>query len=314
MEHHETMSVNSIVRSACPPAIWSLGLRLKRRLRPAKERWEVLHGEKLWVPAMHNLPHIIRGFPYYDTELTSFCRYVGREWNAEFLVVDVGANIGDTARFVSAALPPEKLRLICIEADQRYIPFLKENTQDLNVKIVETIVGERDGEVSAKVASQVGGTSKIVADNTSSKMKSLDSILAGERPNIIKIVTDGYELRVLRGALTCLREVGPHLSLGFVPPSIRTYGHDEPLSLFPFLRELGYRSVVAYDNSGYPFGLFDVMSVAMIARYADVRKPWLYLKLLVSKEESLLDSFYQTEILRFPPAKVVGADAPVFTQ
>ena len=132
-------------------------------------------------------------------------------------------------------------------------------------------------------------------------MVTLDDIVSDRAPHLIKIDTDGYDNRILRGSAQCLKNKGPHLFFEYSPYHIRRHGGEEPTAIFKFLRELQYSPMIVYDGSGYPICLVDLDSRTppTIVQYADL-KPMFYFDLLVSKNSDLLGRFYQLDQKRFP--------------
>ena len=78
-----------------------------------------VHGTELRLHLSHSLPRLVESRPFYDTALPSFAKFVlGQKQPPEkLMVVDVGANIGDTTKLIAAATGSNRARFICVEAD-----------------------------------------------------------------------------------------------------------------------------------------------------------------------------------------------------
>jgi hypothetical protein len=136
------------------------------------------------------------------------------------------------------------------------------------------------------------------------KVWSLDDLIGERAPDLIKVDTDGYDNKVLRGASRRLSASHPHLFFEYSPWHTRIYGKEEPLGIFPYLREIGYRVLVIYDNAGCPLCLLDIDSdtLPMIMNYLNIRRG-AWADLLVSKDKNTLVRFYESDLKRYPPRR-----------
>lgn len=296
--------MKEIARSLCPPFLWILASRIRRRYKVKPER-KTVHGVEMLFPPSHALPSIVANHPRYDTLLPEFLQFLRDERQTKLLVVDVGANVGDTAALAAAKIGADNIRFICLEADAQYLSFLKANTEKIDAKIICAIIGSCSKDEYLTVQQSTAGTGSIVASSQATTVLALDDILMDQVPDLIKIDTDGYDIQVLRGAARCLKNICPHLFVEYSPYHIRVYGRDEPITMFSFLRNMGYSATIIYDNLGYPICLLDLDSrnLAMIAQYVDA-KPGFYVDLLISKSSDLLARFYESDRKRFPPSQV----------
>lgn len=130
------------------------------------------------------------------------------------LFVDVGANIGNHTVFVSKIA---KANVVAFE------PFL-ENFQHLleNVKInclqskvlphnLALSSGSWNGDIRQIDSKNKGKVTVVRNKNGATIVRSLDSVLSGERVKIIKIDVEGSELSVIRGSSSIIKESRPFL-------------------------------------------------------------------------------------------------------
>ena len=66
------------------------------------------------ISYLHKLQDLQRNYPYYDKFLNHFVKYLP----SGSIVVDVGANVGDT--LLSMVSSNSKLEYLCIEADDNF--------------------------------------------------------------------------------------------------------------------------------------------------------------------------------------------------
>jgi FkbM family methyltransferase len=210
-----------------------------------------LCGFTIKLPLSHALPIWRRQNPFYSENLGEVARLVlGPERGA---MIDVGANIGDSAAIVKAYAPA--MSILCIDADETYLPFLRANTarwDDVEIA-APVLLAERTGSVSGRIE-RARGTSRIlsVRDNSMSTIRLDDLVVERSRfsaPALLKSDTDGFEARVLQGAASLLSAAGPVLFLEYHPELLRGSGTDG-LEMLTSLREFGYERIAFYDKFG----------------------------------------------------------------
>ncbi|MGE3914227.1 MAG: FkbM family methyltransferase [Hyphomicrobiaceae bacterium] len=123
------------------------------------------------------------------------------------LFVDIGANIGSYTVLASAVCGAHS---IAIEPDPGTVQSLRRNI-DINgigdrVRVVEAAVGAAAGTVRFTVGQDT--TNRVVAETEGAtrevQERTLDEILAGENPVLIKMDVEGYEPQVVAGASSIL--------------------------------------------------------------------------------------------------------------
>lgn len=278
---------------------------VSRIVPPATVVRRQVHGTELLLHFSHALPHIVEAYPFYDTALPSFAKFLlSRDHPPEKLtVVDVGANIGDTTKLIAAAIGSNRARFICVEADDAYLSLLRHNTEGLDVTIHNVIAGAVSRETHATLMRTGAGTSAILPGGEVHQVIALDDLLgATTQVDLIKIDTDGYEVNVLRGASRGLAQGNATCFIEFSPWHIMTYGKVAPTEVISVLRTAGYVSGIIYDNTGYPMELIDFSSddrVRNIVSYCLI-KPNFYVDLLAAKDRALLTTFYEQDMRRYP--------------
>ena len=128
------------------------------------------------------------------------------------VVWDVGGNLGYYSRIFSGLASAGKV--LVFEPDPENFRALKKNVGDLgNVEIQEIALNDKSGTYGfIRGADPIGATSSFAQSSESSTKvvaKTADE-LAGEdlanRPDLIKIDVEGYELRVLKGMTEILEK------------------------------------------------------------------------------------------------------------
>jgi len=260
-----------------------------------------IHGAELLLPLSHALPRIVADHPFYDSALPNFASFLRGTSSEKITIVDVGANVGDTAKLIAAATGADQVRFMCIEADESYLSLLRRNTAGLDVSIHNVIAGATTEEAHATLLRTGRGTSSISIGEEARPVVSLDDLVGNASVDLIKIDTDGYEAEVLRGAARLLTQGSAPCFIELSPWHIKTYGKVAPAEITNLLRSAGYTSAILYDNVGIPLGLFDLGDNAIhnIIDYCLVKQNF-YLDILVAKDRELLVRFHDLDMRRYP--------------
>jgi FkbM family methyltransferase len=218
-----------------------------------------LKGNTLLIPLSHRLPNFISEWPLSDAALPRLCKFISEELNY-LKVIDVGANIGDTVSLVSSKISGE---FLCIEPSKKYFPILRTNTENNdNIIIDNHLIGERCERISGQVKNTNAGTASFLQGGDNSfEIISLDGLIDNFHKNfinanVIKVDTDGYDYKVLRGAESIIKNSKPALFFEISPGCLIEYAKEDPYSIFPFLVELGYQQFLIYDNNGFMISSF----------------------------------------------------------
>jgi FkbM family methyltransferase len=219
-----------------------------------------LHGFEFLLPAGHLLPVYLCENPDQEKpllDLVSTMQRFGRP--GDFVMVDVGANIGDTA--IPAALRAPQGTFLCIEGSPGYFHFLERNVERAEMAgrflLREVLCGE-SGDQGLMIEANFGsGVVKRGDGGEGTPLATLDHILeqAGllDRVSLIKVDTDGFDYKVLRGGRKCLETRRPVLFFELAPTVLKDQKED-PLGIFPVLQEWGYSDFLLYTNFGEFFG------------------------------------------------------------
>ena len=127
------------------------------------------------------------------------------------LIVDIGANSGEWTRTALSVWP--EARALMVEPNALHANALQALAGALNATVSTDLLGAEDGrEVDFHVMAAGSATGSSVFPERSDvpraieprRLRSLDSLLAGEPADLLKIDTQGYELEILKGAALSL--------------------------------------------------------------------------------------------------------------
>ncbi len=258
----------------------------------------------LLMPWSHNLPLILRNNPLYETEIGRLAQHLV-EVDGEVVMIDAGANIGDTI----ATLPQlSQAKFLCIEGSERYYDLLSKNCEsDPDVTLEFALLTDVKGQNNGARVKEVEGTAHVEMTEDSSAAapwRTLDELLElhpeFKNANFCKIDCDGYDLLVLKGATAFLERAKPCLHIEFGPQLWRMYGGCEIADGLEFLFRFGYKDVLVYDNLGYFISRDSVRNsrvLDILADYAMRHPPWFYLNVIAFHESRKdLEQFYTPEV------------------
>lgn len=219
---------------------------------------------ELDIPLSHELPRYRTLFPLYDGAIGPLARAV---WEAfpESSVVDIGANVGDTAAAIRSASPAP---ILCVEGSDAFFALLGRNAARLgaDVTLERTLVG-RSRATLRGVVQAAGGTARIVEDAGAPGLavEPLADVLARHpelpAPKLVKIDTDGFDCPIVEASTAVWERFRPVLFFEYDP---EFYGAWDPQPMFAALRDLGYGHGLVYDNFGELAGALSLADLPAI--------------------------------------------------
>ncbi len=207
-----------------------------------------LGGFEIWLPYDHALPDIIKMYPDYASNLARLAKFLGKE----SMIIDVGANVGDSVVQIKSAVD---CSIVCIEGHSVLFNFLKNNIKQFsNVSAFQYLLGEESKTIADKLESDDRGTAKLVIhDDSNVNIISLDDFMkmnpAFQSSRLLKIDTDGYDLKIIKGGMNYLEQWKPVLFFEYSRTHLSEVGDDGLSSLWN-LRKIDYDRIIYYDNFG----------------------------------------------------------------
>ena len=214
------------------------------------KRFYEINGFSISIDYMHRLPDYQKNHRDYDRFLPHLVKYLEND----SLVIDIGANIGDTLAGMVGS--NDKIEYLCIEAAKEFFDELEKNTENikkqntsLKIKIVKQLIGKDIDNVNLV---GIGGTKHAVLGSGGIKSKSLfhilnDLNLKRERLALLKTDVDGFDWDVIRSSYELLSH-NPYIFFEC------QYDNDEQLKnykeLFKELQVIGYSKFAFFDNYG----------------------------------------------------------------
>lgn len=272
-----------------------------------------LAGFDLELPLSHELPYYRVSHPQYGTNIARLARAVARKYPAA-TVVDIGANVGDTAALIRSM---SDAPILCIEGDETFFRFLERNaTRIPALHLEKSLVGGVAEHVRGTLSTSRGTGRVVSREDATLRLEPLEDILSRwpflTPTHLVKIDTDGFDCAIITGAARLWERLRPVLFFEYDPAYLPA-GFD-PLLFFGQLAGAGYDRLFVYENTGefvlsLPLGeqraledLHHHYSGHANQRYAD-------LVLFHRDDADLAERFRRAEIEHF--ARVRGLAVPL---
>ena len=227
-----------------------------RRSRRAlgREQTLVIGDHTLVLPPEHDLPFYQRRDPTYDTYavdvLAGIAGAAGRT-----LVVDLGANVGDTALAALAASP--LIDVTAVEGDPRFVAYLRRNLGGLGDRatIVDGFVGPVGNATTFARHGSTGGFQGGAADESygvTSWVLPADLLEGSDAYDAVvwKSDIDGFDIHLLVDHWAVID--GRCQVLWFEYDPVATLGDRDDIERLVGLLEGSGRRLSVYDNLGRP--------------------------------------------------------------
>jgi FkbM family methyltransferase len=226
------------------------------------------------MPWSHRLPDAARLYPSYGQNLVDVAVGLG-EVDRPLGILDVGANIGDSALQI---LAKADARVLCVEADPEYLPYLERNVGlDGRCAIEFGLLVTDAAEAYGLGAVRNGGTTSFVPGGGGAAPALAVADLPGRHPQLppirlVKSDTDGHDTRLIPPLARAYAASRPVLFFEYDPYLTRTVGGTDPSVVWAELKAAGYSTVGVWDNFGNPIELLRIDDVQ--GRAAILDKPF----------------------------------------
>jgi len=226
-----------------------------------------LHGYELSVPSGHVLLRFLTpgsGLfqPYRERGLALVATAIDR-LHRTGVVVDIGANIGDTLAIIARHC---ELNVLCVEPSEYFLPFLRQNVERHfagRATVEDCYVTARVDEPRRELM-HWGGTANPIAGSRSEHGSVVPiSRLVSEASNValLKIDTDGADLDLVEGCLSLQKPTFPiyfELEITTGDPDDARAACARAQRFFSHSVDAGYRRAFAWDDPGRFYGCLDL--------------------------------------------------------
>jgi FkbM family methyltransferase len=265
------ISAKNIAKGVTPPVLWNAFRHFREAVRTKEATSQVYRIGSLAIELCHDhaLPAIQKSFPLYDRFLPFLASYL-----SDGVVIDVGANVGDT---LYSMIQNSQCSFLCIEPDPLYFRYLQKNVSNLpsnfkgRVRLVSAFVSSC---AEARTTMRAGGTARAVprqsADTNSPKTVTLSSLITENQiPKnqivLVKVDTDGFDADCLMSLGDCLSSISPLL---YWEHFFETEQQQQDiLKLFNYLHTKAYEHFCIFDNVGMLICMGDIQLLKRLNTY-----------------------------------------------
>lgn len=250
------------------------------------------------LPLSQNFFFYQESYPNFDKRLRNINNFIKRELGKDKLtIVDIGANIGDT--ILEMGKENRNDYYVAIEGEKKYSALIKNNLEMNDIKdylLIYTYLSDVD-QVEKYTSICGDGTGKLVKDeNDETVFQTLDIVLYNKQivPDLIKIDTDGFDFKIMRGAKRTLENDKPVLYFEYGVNDWINQG-ENVYDVFPYLNERGYEKAIFFDN----FGNYNTL-----VSTNDYKRIKELVNLVIEHKTNV----YYYDVLLFPPKKEYSVD------
>jgi FkbM family methyltransferase len=199
----------------------------------------------------HQIGEHLKRHDEYSRNLPRIAAVLLEKW-ADFGIIDIGANIGDTVALLRSE--GVKNELYCIEPVKIYFDLLIENTQQFsgikcfNLWLDESKKGPLSIEVKNGTARQIKN-GKATEINTTTLDKFVDN-QGLTNIKLLKIDTDGFDFKIIRSGFNFIKTQKPVLFFEYDAVYLAENNDDAWQTLAILCDEIGYDQAIYFDNFG----------------------------------------------------------------
>ncbi len=259
-----------------------------------------INNQKIKVPFSHMGIIYITWYPRYDRQLPIICSYIKDIKKQSISIVDVGANVGDTILCIGN----RDAKYLAVEGVEKFYSLIPENLKEYDYILEKSFCGESEEKVSDVKFEK--GTAIIATSNNNNT----DNIVSVETltnicnkysfcPDFIKIDTDGFDFKVIRGSKDILTKYKPALYFEWTLPELLS-NNENPISIFKELSDLKYCQGILLDNFGNPMMRFKTSDSRLLKDLIDYTslKDSYYDVIVIHEESGLILDEIWNRLLR----------------
>ena len=243
---------------------------------PDKQVRRTVRGVEMVLPRRHVLPHLTYEGSAYAENLVDLAALL-HEREGSVCVLDVGANVGDSALLILGRTPSADV--VCVEPDPAWLEYLNLNVSHRpNIAIEASVLLAADDPAVGPLTmvhhsigtSQVerGGEGDQVDGITVEELRRRHPQLSGVR--LVKTDTDGWDVMLVPEFAATFQGSRPVIFFEFDPrPTKVATPHLDPDDMWRRLADLGYVDALVWDNGGHVLGAAPVDSMVEKSRVLD---------------------------------------------
>lgn len=234
-----------------------IGIQIKKvdnfAVKPNKIVQIIIGKYELEINSRNPISIHYKKFPNYGIEIGRISKIIANKYPS-MSIIDIGANIGDTAAIIRNQVDNE---IICIEGDEYCFNFLEKNIKQLKKTLAfRQFLGEKNEEMNVKIEKSKWNTTIIPQAGISKEtldIKTLDSFLKKNlgdvKSKFIKIDTEGFDVKIIRGGVDFIMNNKPVIFFEYNRKNMNKI-NEKGIDTIHILRDLGYNNILFYEDGG----------------------------------------------------------------
>lgn len=226
---------------------WRFYNHFKRIYKNKPTKIEI-HGFKISQPFNFTYPITNRMYKNYNNPLIEYAYQISKH-KENMVVFDIGAAIGDTVLAIKANVGGRYF--YCIEGDPEFYTYLKNNMASFqDVVCINKILSDVHGKINTLVRIH-SGTASAQGDDLV-EAYTFDEIVSSMNINqldLIKIDTDGYDGKILKGAENTIKKLRPVIIFEW-HPILCVQAKTDFREHFSILQKLNYTTFIWFTKFG----------------------------------------------------------------
>ncbi len=188
-----------------------------------------------------------------EDEIVRFANFVF-QCEGDLTMIDVGANIGVVTLMTYNSL--KKGRYLSIDGNDSFFPFLEKNMKQVpGAECLKVYLSDKSEKKGVETKTFVNTANILESKNgIMTDFITLDEVCTNNNfnPNFLKVDTDGFDTKVLRGFSKHLSSNQNIVIYFEYAPLHQVFNKIEnnPTDIFSFLNESGYEDFYFYDENG----------------------------------------------------------------
>ena len=205
---------------------------------------------RLRLPLSHEFPFYRKLFLEYALNLGRVSFYTTCKY-PDSTMIDVGANVGDSVAIVRMF---SEIPILCVEGEPGFFKLLAENTKGVpDIELEHTFLGATGDNVRAIHVARGNAQLTLGPAPARAKICTLSETLMRHArfatAKLLKLDAEGFDCKILTTERELLRSNKPVLFFEYYPDCCRLAGQ-EPFPIFSLLKEIGYSTLLIYQNVG----------------------------------------------------------------
>jgi FkbM family methyltransferase len=232
-----------------------------------------IHGSEVFYNFGYTYPITSRRYHTFNNPYLDLVSISNEGLNRPINIIDIGAAIGDTALFIQSNASNKINEIVCIDGDIEFFKYLEVNLiRQKNIRAIKAMLSDIDNILTPELIRIHEGTASAQGEKNQISI-TLDSLLMSDfdllnKIDVLKIDVDGFDGKVLSGAIKILENFTPDVIFEW-HPKLYLKTKNDIHTPFKILNEAGYNRFYWYTKFGTFSHFSETYSEENINKYSD---------------------------------------------